>query len=59
MTIASSEFGNAALTQAKAFGLEEAPFVLVEHPIQDATDGEMRAKADVVIQEIIAALVAD
>jgi len=59
VTIASSEFGDAALTQAKAFGLEEAPFVLVEHPIQDATDDEMRSKADAVTEEIIAALVAD
>ncbi len=58
MTIASSEFGDAALTQARAFGLEEARFVLAAHPIQDATDDEMRAKADAVLDEVIEALTA-
>lgn len=56
VSIASSEFEDAALTQAKALGLDEAKFVLVEHPIQDATDDEMRAKADSVIDRVIAAL---
>lgn len=58
MSIASSEFEDAALTQAKALGLEEVRFVLVEHPIQDATDDEMRAKADAVIDKVVTALVA-
>jgi len=58
VSIASSEFEDAALTQAKALGLEEARFVLVEHPIQDATDEEMRAKADAVVDRVIAALLA-
>lgn len=59
VSLASSEFEDAALTQAKALGLEEVRFVLVEHPIQDATDDEMRAKADAVIDQVIAALVAN
>jgi hypothetical protein len=31
--------------------------IFVPHPIQDATDDEMRAKADAIIDQIIAALV--
>jgi len=56
VSIASSEFEDAALTQAKALGLDDARFVLVAHPIQDATDDEMRAKADAVIDQVIAAV---
>ncbi len=56
VSIASEEFEDAARTQAKALGLNDARFVLVEHPIQDATDDEMRSKADAVIDEVIAAL---
>lgn len=56
VTIASREFEDAANTQAKALGLVDARCVYVEHPIQDATDDEMRAKADTVIDRVIAAL---
>ena len=45
VSIASSVFGQAAETQRKALGMEGARYVLVPHPIQDATDDEMRAKA--------------
>jgi len=58
VAIASSEFADAAAKQAQALGMEEARFVLVEHPIQDATDDEMRAKAEAVVDKVIAALVA-
>jgi hypothetical protein len=34
VSIASSEFADAALTQAKALGLPDARFVLVEHPMR-------------------------
>jgi len=34
----------------------DAQRVFVAHPIQDANDEEMRAKADAVVDEIIAAL---
>jgi hypothetical protein len=56
VSIASSEFVDAADTQARALGMNEARRVFVAHPIQDATDEEMRAKADAVIDEVIGAL---
>ncbi len=34
----------------------DAQRVFVDHPIQDANDDEMRAKADKVVDQIIAAL---
>jgi len=55
--IASSEFIDAADVQAKALGLPEVRRVSVPHPIQDATDEEMRAKADAIIDAVIGALV--
>ncbi len=54
--IASSEFEDAAQTQAEALGLPEARRVFVPHPIQDADDDEMRAKADGVMAAVIEAL---
>ncbi len=56
MSIASSEFVDAAETQARALGMLDAQRVFVAHPIQDANDEEMRAKADAVVDEIMAAL---
>ena len=58
VSIASNQFIDAAETQAKALGMDDAERVFVEHPIQDATDDEMRAKADAVIDQIVAALTA-
>lgn len=58
VTIASSEFVDAAETQARALGMADACRVFVPHPIQDATDDEMRAKADAVADAVIAALTA-
>lgn len=55
--IASSEFIDAAEVQSKALGLPEVRRIFVPHPIQDATDEELCAKADVIIDDIIAALV--
>lgn len=55
--IASTEFVDAAQAQADALGLPEVRRVFVPHPIQDATDDEMWAKADEAIDEVIAALV--
>lgn len=57
VAVASSEFGQAAEAQRRALGMDEARFVLVPHPIQDATDDEMRAKAADAAETIIAALV--
>jgi hypothetical protein len=56
VTIASSEFKQAAITQREALGMKDARFVLVDHPIQDATDEEMRAKASAVVATVIDAL---
>ena len=55
--IASSEFIAAADVQARALGLPDVRRVVVAHPIQDATDEEMRAKADGIVDAVIEALV--
>lgn len=55
--VASTEFAGAATVQAAALGLPEVPRVLVPHPIQDASDDEMRARADAIVDGVIAALV--
>lgn len=54
--IASSAFVDAAETQARALGLPDARRVFVTHPIQDATDDEMRAKAGAIAGELVTAL---
>ena len=56
VSIASSEFAEAAQVQRKALGMDDARYVLVDHPIQDATDDEMRAKARSVLESVIQAL---
>jgi hypothetical protein len=54
--VASSAFQDAAEKQAAALGLPEVNRVFVPHPIQDATDEEMRDKADAIIDQLVAAL---
>jgi hypothetical protein len=54
--IASDVFVDAAQKQADALGMPEVRRVFVPHPIQDATDDEMRAKADAIVNDVIAAL---
>ena len=54
--IASDAFIDAAEKQAAALGLPEVRRVFVAHPIQDATDDEMRARADAIVDAVIAAL---
>ena len=56
VAVTSTEFTGAATVQAEALGLPEARHIEVPHPIQDATDDEMREKADGVVDEIIEAL---
>tara|TARA_R110000787_G_scaffold4692_2_gene17728 strand:- start:2619 stop:2858 length:240 start_codon:yes stop_codon:yes gene_type:complete len=56
VAIASSEFGQAAQAQRAALGMNGAHYVLVPHPIQDATDGEMRVKAADVLEQVVSAL---
>lgn len=58
VSIASSEFAEAAEVQRKALGMEGARYVLVPHPIQDATDDEMRDKARMALEAVIEALTA-
>ena len=57
MFIASSEFIDAADVQSRALGLPDVRRIFVPHPIQDATDDEMRAKADAIVDAVIEALV--
>ena len=54
--VASSTFVDAARLQAEALGLPDVRRVFVPHPIQDATDEEMVAKADAVVDELVTAL---
>jgi len=56
VSIASSEFIDAARTQAEALGMQDAKRVFVAHPIQDADDQQMSSKADAIVDEVIAAL---
>jgi hypothetical protein len=56
VVIATDVFVDAAEVQSKALGLPEAPRIFVAHPIQDATDDQMRAKADAIVNDVIAAL---
>jgi len=55
--LASSAFVDAAEKQSAALGLPDVRRIFVPHPIQDATDDEMRAKADAVVNAVIEALV--
>ena len=54
--VASSEFVEAAAAQCRALGFD-APVVFVPHPIQDRTDGEMRAIGEAAVSGIIGKLV--
>jgi hypothetical protein len=55
--LASAAFADAARAQGAALGFP-APFVLVPHPVQDRTDEELRATAERVYPEVVAALTA-
>ena len=55
--VASSTFVDAAAAQSRALGMPNVARVFVPHPIQDATDDEMRTKADAALDAIVAALV--
>jgi len=57
--VASSTFVDAAAVQAVALGLPEVRRVFVPHPIQDATDDELRAKADAIVDAVVTALTAE
>jgi NAD-dependent oxidoreductase involved in siderophore biosynthesis len=53
--VASAEFAQAGAAQAQALGFQPA-VVLVEHPIQDRTDEEMRALAERAVDEVVCRL---
>jgi hypothetical protein len=53
--VASAEFVDAAAAQATALGYEPTA-VFVPHPIQDRSDAKMRALADGIVEEVLAAL---
>lgn len=57
VSVASSEFGEAAAVQAKALGMRDAKCCFVKHPIQDRTDKEMQELAELAVDEIIEALI--
>jgi len=56
VSLASTEFKDAAQVQADALGMSDARCVFVAHPIQDATDAEMQAKAEAVVDQVVRAL---
>ena len=53
---ASSAFRSAADEQAALLGQPHLRRVLVEHPIQDRTDDELRKLADGAVDELLAAI---
>ena len=53
--VASTEFVPAAAAQAKTLGLDPK-MVFVPHPIQDRSDGELRALAEDAVENIIRSL---
>ena len=53
--VASDEFVDAAVAQARALGADPAA-VFVPHPIQDRTDTELQALADDAINAILGAI---
>jgi len=57
--VATHEFMTAARAQAAALGRPEFDAVYVPHPIQDQTKAEIEAKADAVLDELIARLVSE
>jgi alkanesulfonate monooxygenase SsuD/methylene tetrahydromethanopterin reductase-like flavin-dependent oxidoreductase (luciferase family) len=55
--VATTEFMTAARAQASALGRADFDAVYVAHPIQDQTPQEIAARAEAVIDEIVARFV--
>ena len=55
--VASTEFVTGADAQSTALGMPTMKRVFVPHPIQEATDEEVWAKADACFDQVVAALV--
>ncbi len=54
--VASAPFVDGAAAQAEALGMPDVARVFTPHPVQDRTDDEMRAYADDVYEQVVAAL---
>ena len=54
--VASAEFVQAAEAQSTSLGFASIARVFTPHPIQDRTDGEMRAYAEAAYTQILAAV---
>ena len=54
--VASAEFVDAAIAQSTSLGFPGVHRVFTPHPIQDRTDGEMRAYADAAYDAIVASI---
>ena len=54
--VASSAFADAAVHQSAALGQPDIRRVLVQHPIQDRTDSELRELAQGCVEEVLAGL---
>jgi hypothetical protein len=54
--VATGVFVHAARAQAAALGRPDFDAIYVPHPIQDQTTAEIEAKADEVLEELVARL---
>ena len=52
--VATTAFVDAAATQAEHLGLPEYEIVTVPHPVQNATAEEIVARADAVLETLVA-----
>ena len=59
MFIASEEFVSAAVAQSASLGFPSVARVFTPHPVQDRTDDEMREYADLVFDQVLAAVTED
>ncbi len=58
MFVASEQFVSAADAQSASLGFPTVARVFTPHPVQDRTDEEMRAYADSVFEQVVAAVTA-
>jgi hypothetical protein len=56
--VASGAFAQAAAEQVVLLGAPALRYVLVDHPVQDRTDDELRAMARSAVDDLLAALTA-
>ncbi|MEW6126976.1 MAG: hypothetical protein AB1757_08050 [Acidobacteriota bacterium] len=57
--VATTEFMFAARAQAAALGRSDFDAIYVAHPIQDQTKAEIEARAEAVLDSLVARLVAN